>query len=208
MAFILTLDIGTPPLVRSLCPNRWQTGFGIRTDSGSMVTHIWCVLITLYLLVLIDVTPMGQAHPLSCAAAIAVQKVIGAENLLENGRQTGEYLAKRLRERLQSPNALAQPFVFDVRGGGSFWAIEFDLTGREGRILDLKGERLAMVVQGRCLEKGLIVMGMTGGANIEGTEGDHIIISPAYNITYSEVDRVVDIFVDSLEEVLSESEQS
>jgi E3 ubiquitin-protein ligase TRIP12 len=133
-----------------------------------------------------------------------VQKVIAAENLLENGRQTGEHLAERLRERLQSSNALAQPFVFDVRGGGSFWAVEFDLTGPEGRKLSFKGQRLAMVVQGRCLEKGLIVMGMTGGSNIEGTEGDHIIFSPAYNITVEEVDRVVEIFVDSLEEVLKE----
>jgi E3 ubiquitin-protein ligase TRIP12 len=173
-----------------------------------MVTRIWCVLIAFYLFVLIDVTPMGQAHPLSCAAAIAVQKVIGAENLLENGRQSGEYLAGRLRERLQSPNALALPFVFDVRGGGSFWAVEFDLTGPEGRRVDLKGKRLAMVVQARCLEKGLIVMGMTGGANIEGTEGDHIIFSPAYNITFSEVDKIVEIFVDSLEQVLKESKQS
>jgi E3 ubiquitin-protein ligase TRIP12 len=158
------------------------------------------------LLILIGVTPLGQAHPLSCAAAIAVQKVIGAENLLENGRQTGELLARRLRERLQSPNSLARPLVFDVRGGGSLWAVEFDLTGPEGRRLDLKGQRLAMVVQARCLENGLIVMGMTGGANIEGIEGDHIIISPAYNITLEEVERVVDIFVDSLEQVLKESE--
>jgi E3 ubiquitin-protein ligase TRIP12 len=134
-----------------------------------------------------------------------VQKVIAAENLLENGRQTGEFLAQLLRERLQSPGAVAQPFVFDVRGGGSFWAVEFDLTGPEGKGLDLKGRQLAMVVQARCLEKGLIVMGMTGGANMKGTEGDLIIFAPAYNITEKEVERVVEIFVESLEEVLSES---
>lgn len=134
-----------------------------------------------------------------------MQKVIAEENLLANGRQTGEYLAKLLRERLQIPGALAQPFTFDVRGGGSFWAVEFDFTGPEGRRVDLKGESFAMVVQARCLEKGLIVMGMTGGANIKGTEGDHIIFAPAYNITKEEVERVVDIFVDSLEEVLKGS---
>jgi 4-aminobutyrate aminotransferase-like enzyme len=70
-----------------------------------------------------------------------VQKVIAAEDLLENGRQTGEYLARLLGERLQSPGALAQPFVFDVRGGGLFWAADFDSRG-----LYLKGEHLAMVV--------------------------------------------------------------
>jgi hypothetical protein len=34
-----------------------------------------------------------------------------AENLLENGRQTGQYPAELLRERLQRPGALAQPFT-------------------------------------------------------------------------------------------------
>ncbi|KAI9510528.1 hypothetical protein F5148DRAFT_1274737 [Russula earlei] len=138
-----------------------------------------------------------MAHPLSCAAAIAVQKVIEREKLLENGRQSGEYLARLLRERLQSAGAPAQPYAFDVRGGGSFLAVEFELNGRSGR---RKGQPFAMVVQARCMEKGLIVMGMTGGANIQGTEGDHIIFSPAYNITRKEVERVVEIFVESVEE--------
>jgi E3 ubiquitin-protein ligase TRIP12 len=145
-----------------------------------------------------------KAHPLSCAAAVAVQKVVAAENLLENGRQTGEYLGELLRERLQRPGALAQPFAFDVRGGGSFWAVEFDFTGAKGKRVDFKGQQFAMVVQARCLEKGLIVMGMTGGANIKGSEGDHIIFAPAYNMSRKEVERVVDMFVESVEEVLRE----
>ena len=118
------------------------------------------------------------------AAAIAVQKVIAAENLLENGRQSGKYLARLVSERLQSPGALAQPFTFDVRGGG-IWAVEFDSSGPEYRRLDLKGERLAMVVQARCLaSKRLIVMGMTGGANMK---GGSIIFGPGYNISREEL---------------------
>jgi E3 ubiquitin-protein ligase TRIP12 len=152
------------------------------------------------MLFLMGMTSTIKAHPLSCAAAIAVQKVIADENLLENGRQTGQYLAELLGERLQRPGALAQPFVFDVRGGGSFWAVEFDFSGAEGK----RVEQFAMVVQERCLEKGLIVMGMTGGANIKGTEGDHIIFAPAYNTSRKEVERVVDMFVESLEGVLRE----
>lgn len=142
---------------------------------------------------------------MSCAAAIAVQKVIKTENLLENGRQTGEYLAKLLRERLQSPGALAQPYAFDVRGGGSLWAVEFDFTGPSGKKLNFKGKQFAAIAAARCLEKSLLVMARSGGANIKGTEGDHIIFAPAYNITKKEVERVVDIFVESVEEVLRES---
>jgi E3 ubiquitin-protein ligase TRIP12 len=183
-----------------------QVADGIRDKNGFWKHgHTYMVRFTFVFVVILGSCDLyDQAHPLSCAAAIAVQKVIAAENLLENGRQTGQYLAELLRERLQAPGTLAQPFAFDVRGGGSFWAVEFDFTGPEGKGVELKGQQFAMMVQARCMEKGLIVMGMTGGANIKGTEGDHIVFSPAYNITKKEVDRVVDIFVESVEEVLRE----
>ncbi|KAI0924247.1 hypothetical protein AcW2_005178 [Taiwanofungus camphoratus] len=146
-----------------------------------------------------------QAHPLACAASLAVQKVIAAENLLENARIQGAHLASLIRERLQSPNALAAPFAFDVRGGGAWWGVEFDFTGPEAVRLNFKGTAFATAVQARCLEKGLIIMGLTGGANVAGTAGDHLMLSPAYNITKAEVEKVVDIFVDSIEEILKES---
>ncbi|KAI0319975.1 PLP-dependent transferase [Amylostereum chailletii] len=146
-----------------------------------------------------------QSHPLACAAALAVQKVVASENLLENARVQGEYLASLLRERLTSPNSLAAPFTFDIRGGGAFWAVEFDFTGPEASEVDFKGKAFAMTVQARCMENGLIVMGMTGGASLDNTKGDHVIFAPAYNITKEEVENIVDIFVRSTEEVLRES---
>jgi len=145
-----------------------------------------------------------QAHPLACAAALAVQKVIISENLLENVRTQGPYLGSLLRERLQSPNAPAAPFVFDIRGGGAWWGIEFDFTSPEAARLDFKGQAFAMLVQARCLEKNLIVMGMTGGSNLEGTVGDHLMLSPAYNVTKGQVEQIVDIFVEGIEEILKE----
>ncbi|OCH91485.1 PLP-dependent transferase [Obba rivulosa] len=145
-----------------------------------------------------------QAHPLSCAAALAVQKVIISESLLENVRVQGPYLESLLRERLQSPNAPAAPFVFDVRGGGAWWGIEFDFTSPEAARVDFRGQAFAMLVQARCLEKNLIVMGMTGGSNLEGTVGDHLMLSPAYNVTKEQVEQIVDIFVESIEEILKE----
>ena len=107
---------------------------------------------------------------MACAGAVAVQKVIAAENLLENGRQTGEYLAQLLRERSLSPNSPAKAVTFDIRGGRSFWAVESDFPGPgEGT------KEFAMRVQARCLENWLIVMGMPPGANVKDTEGEHII---------------------------------
>ena len=112
-------------------------------------------------------------------------------------------LGKLLQERLTGPNSLALPYTFDVRGGGGFWAVEFDFSS--GHMVYFKGQSFAMLVQARALQNGLIVMGMVGGANLEGTKGDHIIFAPAYNVTKEEIEKIVDIFVVSVEEILSES---
>ncbi|OBZ73839.1 hypothetical protein A0H81_06383 [Grifola frondosa] len=146
-----------------------------------------------------------QAHPLACAASLAVQKVIVDEKLLENVNVQGPYLESLLRARLQAPNALAAPFTFDIRGRGAWWGIEFDFTGPEAARLDFKGTQFAIAVQARCLQNGLIVMGLTSGANLEGTRGDHCMLSPAYNVTKEQVEAIVDIFVASVEEILKEA---
>ena len=168
--------------------------------AGNTGTRLWYVKRSLDDIV--RLTSCDQAHPMACAGAVAVQKVIAAENLLENGRQTGEYLGQLLRERLLSPDCLAKPTIFDIRGGGSFWAIEFDFAGSEDKRGNFETTQFAMLVQARCLENGLIVMGMPPGANLKDTEGGHIIFAPAYNITHKEVERVVELFVVSVEEVL------
>ena len=61
-----------------------------------------------------------------------------------------------------------------------------------------------MLVQARALENNLIVMGMVGCANLQGTRGDHVILAPAYNITREQIDAIVEIFVRSVEDVLKE----
>ncbi|EIW79107.1 PLP-dependent transferase [Coniophora puteana RWD-64-598 SS2] len=146
-----------------------------------------------------------QANPLACAASLAVQKAITEENLLDNITKQGKLMGELLHEHLQSPNALAAPYTFDVRGGGGFWGIEFDFEGPGGERVDLKGKQFAMDVQAKSLENGLIIMAFAGGANLEGTKGDHCILSPAYNVTSDEVKRIVELFVKSVEDVLRES---
>ena len=124
-----------------------------------------------------------QAHPLSCAAALAVQEAIEEEGLLENIRLQGEYLKSRLTQGLKGKNALSAPFVYDIRGAGGFWGVEFDFTGPEAKKLDFKGDRFALLVQSKALENGLNLMGFTGCADLGGVNGDHLVLAPAYNIT-------------------------
>ena len=60
-----------------------------------------------------------MGHPLSCAAALAVQRVIRRDNLLANVVEQGERLGRRLNERFANRHQ-----VGDIRGRGLFWAIE------------------------------------------------------------------------------------
>ena len=47
-------------------------------------------------------------------------------------------------------------------------------------------------------------MAFHGGANLEGTKGDHIMFSPAYNVTKEQIQKIVEIFIESAEEVFRE----
>ncbi|KAH0582800.1 hypothetical protein H2248_010709 [Termitomyces sp. 'cryptogamus'] len=144
-----------------------------------------------------------QGHPIACSAALAVQNVIESENILENVRKQGAHLESLLEIGLKGPNALAAPYTFDIRGGGGFWGIEFDFTNASN--LDFGETAFAFRVQARALELGLIIIGMTGGSNLEGTKGDHIILAPAYNITKEQIETIADILVQSIEEILKEA---
>ncbi|KAG6812731.1 hypothetical protein H0H92_000948 [Tricholoma furcatifolium] len=144
-----------------------------------------------------------QGHPLACVAALEVQNVIESENLLENIRTQGAYLESLLQTGLRGSGALAAPYTFDIRGGGGFWGIEFDFTNATN--LDFGKEAFAMRVQARALENNLVIIGMTGGSNLEGTKGDHIILAPAYNVTKEEIEKIAAVFVQTVEEVLKEA---
>ncbi|KAH8077869.1 pyridoxal phosphate-dependent transferase [Cristinia sonorae] len=147
-----------------------------------------------------------QAHPIATAASLAVQKVIVSENLLANIQTQGAHLGKLLNDRLLSPNSPLAPFVFDIRGSGGWWAVEFDFDTPSSSkpAVDLKGGAFAIQVQQRCLEKGLVIMGFHGGSNVEGTNGDHVMFSPAYNVSKEEIDKIVDLFIEGAEEVFGE----
>lgn len=59
-----------------------------------------------------------QGHPISCAAAFAVQKTIQEQSLVENVRTMGAYLEAQLKQRFES-----HPYVGDIRGKGLFWGV-------------------------------------------------------------------------------------
>lgn len=72
-------------------------------------------------------TTFGGNH-LACAAAIAVLDIMEKEHLVDNARQTGEYLMGRLRELQQK-----QSHITDVRGRGLMIGIELDIPQKDVR---------------------------------------------------------------------------
>ncbi|GGG34766.1 aspartate aminotransferase family protein [Caldovatus sediminis] len=132
-----------------------------------------------------------QAHPVACAAAVAVQEVIREENLLENVRRMGKRLEERLTERLGNHR-----HVGDIRGRGLFWAVELvrDRAGKEVFDPALKlNERVKMEAYAR----GLACYPM--GGTIDGRRGDHVILAPPYTVTAGQIDTIVERFGDAVE---------
>jgi len=59
-----------------------------------------------------------QAHPMVCAAAMEVQRIIQEQDLVANAKKLGELLESKLK------NAFADhPNVGNIRGRGLFWAV-------------------------------------------------------------------------------------
>jgi adenosylmethionine-8-amino-7-oxononanoate aminotransferase len=127
-------------------------------------------------------TYMG--HPLACAAALAVQRTMREQNLLENVRSQGARLRARLLERLGD-----HPHVGDIRGRGLFCGIEL-VADRAGKTPFDPASRLYARIKSEAMQRGLLVYPM--GGTIDGRSGDHVLIAPPFIIEERHVDEIVD----------------
>ncbi len=127
-------------------------------------------------------TYMG--HPMACAAALAVQKVIRRDDLLANVRTQGAHLNRRLSERFGN-----HPFVGDVRGRGLFQGIELVADRSSKQPFDPKLKLYARVKR-EAMARGLMVYPM--GGTVEGKAGDHVLLAPPFIVDAAAVDTIVD----------------
>jgi len=127
-----------------------------------------------------------QGHPAGCAAALEVQRIILEENLLANVRAMGALLSRRLKERLAS-----HPNVGNIRGRGLFWALEFVANKATAEPFPVE-DHVAMEICEKGLSKEYLVNVYPGSGSADGIRGDHIIISPAFNIRSDEVEWLVE----------------
>jgi adenosylmethionine-8-amino-7-oxononanoate aminotransferase len=125
-----------------------------------------------------------QAHPVACAAALEVQRIIRDENLLDNIRAMGAHLETALTERFGNHR-----HVGDIRGRGLFWALEF-VTDRAAKKEFDPALKLNERVKREALVRGVAIYPM--GGTIDGRRGDHILIAPPYIATAPDIDTIVD----------------
>jgi adenosylmethionine-8-amino-7-oxononanoate aminotransferase len=124
------------------------------------------------------------AHPMACAAALAVQRVIREDNLLERVRLMGDLLEQRLTERFGNHR-----HVGDIRGRGLFRAIEIvaDRTTKAPFDPALKAHAR---IKKAALARGLACY--PSGGTVDGKSGDHVLLAPPYIASAQDIDMIVD----------------
>jgi adenosylmethionine-8-amino-7-oxononanoate aminotransferase len=135
------------------------------------------------------------AHPMSCAAALAVQQVIAEEKLLDNVKVMGARLGERMTERFGN-----HAHVGDVRGRGLFWAIEL-VADRTTKATFDPGLKLHWRIKQEAMALGLGCYPM--GGTIDGKHGDHVLLAPPYNVTAEQIDEIVAKFGDAVDAALT-----
>ena len=123
-------------------------------------------------------------HPVACAAALAVQRVMERDRLVEQVRSRGRYLAKRLYEALGE-----HPFVGDIRGRGLFMGVELVEDRATKRPFDPK-RRLHAKIKAEAMARGLMTYPM--GGTIDGERGDHVLLAPPFIATEPDLDTIVE----------------
>ncbi len=139
-----------------------------------------------------------MSHAIATAGALAVQKVIEEDNLLDNVRQRGEQLRAGLVARLGG-----HPNVGDIRGRGLFWSVEL-VQDRASKAPFPVEARLAPAIRATALDLGLMCYPAQGCA--DGTLGDHVLLAPAYISTAQEIDTIVALLAEAIETTLTQME--
>jgi 4-aminobutyrate aminotransferase len=124
-------------------------------------------------------------NPVSCAAAIATIETIRDEKLLQNAKDQGAYLLKRLRE-LKTKH----PVIGDARGLGLMTAIEFIVPGTDREPNAAAAKKFLT----ESLERGMLMYPC-------GLYGQVVRVAPPLTVTREQIDEAINIADQSLNAV-------
>lgn len=138
-------------------------------------------------------------HATAVAAGLATQRIMKSESLLDNIVQQGDYLNQLLHEQLATHPHIGQ-CIGDIRGRGLFRGIEL-VADKQSKAAHDPTLPIAASIRQVAMDKGLMCYPLTG--TIDGTQGNHILLAPAYIIQLHEVEEIVDKLTQSIVQVLT-----
>lgn len=121
-------------------------------------------------------------HTLACAAGVAVQKIVKRDGLLARVRKGGARLMQRLAAELADV-----PEVGDIRGRGYFIGVEFVANSASKAPFPAALGVCSSIVRSAAAD-GLLCY--PAPANVDGINGDTIILAPPYNTTDEELEEI------------------
>jgi adenosylmethionine-8-amino-7-oxononanoate aminotransferase len=130
-------------------------------------------------------------HPIACAAALAVQRVVREQDLLANVRRSGDLLRAALEERFGNHR-----HVGDIRGRGLLLALELVAERGTKQPFSPRHE-VARRIREEALTRGLICYPM--GGVIDGERGDHVMVAPPYIVGDREITEIVERLGDAVD---------
>jgi adenosylmethionine-8-amino-7-oxononanoate aminotransferase len=137
-----------------------------------------------------------MAHPLGCAAALAVQDVIREDGLLERVRAMGGLLEKRLVERFGNHH-----HVGDVRGRGLFYGIEI-VADRSTKAPFDPSLKMHARIKRAALARGLACY--PAGGTADGVKGDHVLLAPPYIAEPRHIEMIVERLGEAVDAAIAE----
>jgi len=137
-----------------------------------------------------------MAHPLACAAGLAVQETIQRDDLLTNVREMGALLQRRLGERFGN-----HAHVGDIRGRGLFQAVEL-VEDRSTKTPFDPARKLHARVKKAAMARGLMVYPM--GGTIDGQRGDHVLLAPPFIVTADQIGEIADRLGSAIDDALAQ----
>ncbi|MEO5700521.1 MAG: aspartate aminotransferase family protein [Casimicrobiaceae bacterium] len=134
-------------------------------------------------------------HPVACAAALAVQKILARDGILDNVVRMGALLAARLHDAFDR-----HPHVGDVRGRGLFCGIEL-VADRATKAPFDPALRLHARIKAEAMRRGLLCYPM--GGTIDGKQGDHVLVAPPFIVTPKDIDTIVSRLAEAVDAALA-----
>ena len=139
-------------------------------------------------------------HAVACAAALAVQRVIQRDGLLQQVRERGDHLQRLLTQAFGS-----HPHVGDIRGRGLFWGIELVRERTSKQWFD-PAHKLHASIKSKAMAGGVLVYPM--GGTVDGRCGDHVLLAPPFISTEAELAQIVERLAAAIDLAVAQADEA